>query len=81
MTAIEQMRSAYAGFLEISADGPVSAKAYYRQSGMAFGLENWMLFLVDEAAANDALAVQFEPYRPTDGNLYVTDVVARPTRH
>ncbi len=81
MTPMEQCRAGYAGFLEISADGPVSARAYYKHSGMNYGIEYWLLFLSDEASDNDALDVQLEPHGPTDGNVYVKDVVASPTRH
>ena len=80
MTPMEQCQAGYAGFLEISANGPVSARAYYRQSGMEYGVEYWLLFLADEASNNDALDVQLEPHGPADGNVYIKDVVASPAR-
>jgi hypothetical protein len=48
---------------------------------MNYGIEYWLLFLQSEASDNDALDVQLEPHGPTDGNVYVKDVVASPTRH
>jgi hypothetical protein len=81
MTSMEQFRAGYAGFLEMSADGPVSARAYYKHSGMNYGIEYWLLFLSDEASDNDALDVQLEPHEPMAGNVYIEDVVARPIRH
>jgi hypothetical protein len=80
MTSKEQVRADYEAMLKSTADGPVSTKAWYQQSGSSIPYDIWLLCVHSLAEANDdswpyEMDVKLEPHGPMDGNVVMEDIV------